>query len=132
MTRCFCHLAVHPGNSLSVRVECLHFANLSWESGVCRDWQAAAFALIYQFSSYLGVASVYLRRSERLWEMKSAFFRKSSPAANSSSKHLLGTSCMPNMVLVTLGELSLPFISTCLSPSKSSSDASRLHEGFPD
>lgn len=36
------------------------------------------------------------------------------------------------MVLGTLDEVGLAFISTCLSASKSSSDAAALQEAFPD
>lgn len=57
--------------------------------------------------------------------------RKASSIVNSSRTHLLSTSFLPKMVLCTLDEGGLPFISTCLHVSRSSSDAQTLHEDFP-
>lgn len=108
---------------------CKHFSL----SPICWSWPwtwAVTSSLTYQYNCYVGIVSVYLRRSERLWQVEPAsFLGKVSSVIDSSKKHLLDTRYEPNMALGTLDEVGPPCIS---NPLRSISDAAAFQEGFSD
>lgn len=124
-----------------IREDCLHSSILSLRAlsppnphlPICRGWPwtwAVAFSLPHQFNCYVEIVSVYLKRSERVWQVKAvSFLGKVSSVVDSSRKHLFDTRYV-HMVLGTLDEVGPLCLSSCLNPLRSISDAARLSGGL--